>query len=130
MVIKLFLAFAVIPLVELYLLIKIGHHLGAFNTILIVILTGFVGATLARMQGMKTMLRIRDSLNRGEVPTEALVDAFLIFAAGVVLLTPGFVTDLAGVAMLIPATRVRFKGWIRKRFHQWIEKNRANIVIM
>jgi len=130
MFLKLFLVFAIVPLAELYLLIKIGHVLGAFHTILIVIFTGLVGASLARIQGIKTMLRVRDSLNRGEIPTEALLDALLIFSAGIVLLTPGFITDLAGVCMLVPTTRSWFKRWMQIRFRQWIEKNRANIVIM
>lgn len=130
MFLKLFLVFAVVPLLELYLLIKIGHFLGAFHTILIVVLTGLVGASLARIQGIRTMIRVRDSLNRGEIPAEALLDALLIFAAGIVLLTPGFITDLAGVCMLVPATRSWFKRWLGIRFREWVEKNRGDIVIM
>jgi len=129
MLLKLFLAFTLIPFLELYLLIKIGYYLGAFNTILVVILTGFLGAYLAKLQGIKTMMRVRQSLNRGELPAEEMVDALLIFVAGVVLLTPGFVTDLAGVAILIPNTRFRFKRWLRKKFDKWISENKANIVI-
>ena len=129
MLLKLFLAFTLIPFLELYLLIKIGYYLGAFNTILVVILTGFLGAYLAKLQGIKTMMRVRQSLNRGKLPAEEMVDALLIFVAGVVLLTPGFVTDLAGVAILIPNTRFRFKRWLRKKFDKWISENKANIVI-
>jgi len=129
MLLKLFLAFTLIPFLELYLLIKIGYYLGAFNTILVVILTGFLGAYLAKLQGIKTMMRVRQSLNRGELPAEEMVDALLIFVAGVVLLTPGFVTDLAGVAILIPNTRFRFKRWLRKKFDKWISENKANIVV-
>jgi UPF0716 protein FxsA len=130
MFLKLFLIFTLIPLSELYLLIKIGHYVGALNTILIVILTGVIGASLARIQGIKTMMRVRDSLDRGEVPAEGLLDALLIFGAGVVLLTPGFITDLAGIGLLIPQTRSWFKAWLRVRLREWIEKNRANIVVM
>ena len=129
MLLKLFLAFTLIPFLELYLLIKIGHYLGAFNTILVVILTGFLGAYLAKLQGIKTMMRVRQSLNRGELPAEEMVDALLIFVAGVVLLTPGFVTDLAGVGILVPNTRSWFKRWLRKKFDKWISKNKANMVI-
>jgi UPF0716 protein FxsA len=130
MFIKLFLAFALVPLFELYLLIEIGHRIGALNTILVVIVTGLLGASLARIQGIKTMIRVRDSLNQGKPPAEELLDAFLIFVAGIVLLTPGFITDVAGVALLVPSTRAWFKDWLRKRLRQWIEQNRANIVIM
>ncbi len=129
MLLKLFLAFTLIPFLELYLLIKIGYYLGAFNTILVVILTGFLGAYLAKLQGIKTMMRVRQSLNRGELPAEEMVDALLIFVAGVVLLTPGFVTDLAGVGILVPNTRSWFKRWLRKKFDKWISENKANMVI-
>jgi UPF0716 protein FxsA len=67
---KLFLAFTLVPFIEIYLLIKIGGQVGAFNTILIVILTGLLGASLARLEGIKTMTKVRDSLNRGDLPAE------------------------------------------------------------
>ena len=130
MLLKLFLAFTLIPFVELYLLIKIGNYLGAFNTILVVIATGIVGAYLAKLQGIKTMMRVRDNLNRGELPAEQMLDALLIFVAGIVLITPGFVTDLAGILILVPKTRYWFKRWLRKKFDQWISENRANVIIL
>lgn len=126
---KLFLAFTLIPFIEIYLLIKIGYYVGAFNTILIVILTGLLGASLAKLEGIRTMIKVRESLNRGELPAEEILDAMLIFVAGIVLLTPGFVTDLAGVGILVPRTRYWFKRWLRKKFDEWISKNKANIVI-
>ena len=129
MLLKLFLAFTLIPFCELYLLIKIGYYLGAFNTILVVIVTGLLGAYLAKLQGIKTMMRVRESLNRGELPAEEMLDALLIFVAGIVLITPGFITDLAGLGILVPNTRSWFKRWLRRKFDQWISKNRANIVI-
>jgi UPF0716 protein FxsA len=129
MLLKLFLAFTLIPFCEIYLLIKIGNYLGAFNTILIVIVTGFLGAYLAKLQGIKTMMRVRESLNRGELPAEEMLDALLIFVAGIVLLTPGFITDVAGIGILVPNTRSWFKRWLRKKFDQWISENKANMVI-
>jgi UPF0716 protein FxsA len=129
MLLKLFLAFTLIPFFELYLLIKIGYYLGAFNTILVVIVTGILGAYLAKLQGIRTMMKARESLNRGELPAEEMLDALLIFIAGIVLLTPGFITDLAGIGMLVPSTRFWFKRWLRKKFDQWISENRANIII-
>ena len=129
MFVKLFLVFMLVPLFELYLLIKVGSHLGALNTLIVVILTGIVGASLARIQGMRTMIRVRNSLNRGELPTEELLDALLIFMAGLLLLTPGFITDFVGMALLVPSIRSWFKGWLRTRFRRWIEQNRADIII-
>jgi len=129
MFVKLFLVFVLVPLFELYLLIKVGYHLGALNTLIVVILTGIVGASLARVQGMRTMIRVRNSLNRGELPAEELLDALLIFMAGLLLLTPGFITDFAGMGLLVPSIRSWFKGWLRTRFRRWIEQNRADIII-
>ena len=122
MFLKLFLAFTLIPFVEIYLLIKIGEQIGAFNTILIVILTGLLGASLARLEGIKTMTKVRESLNRGDLPAEEMLDAMLIFVAGVVLLTPGFITDLTGLALLVPKLRYWFKRWLRRKFDEWLEK--------
>ncbi len=129
MLLKLFLAFTIIPVFEIYLLIKIGHYLGAFNTIVVVIVTGFLGAYLARLQGIKTMMRVRDSLNRGELPAEHMLDALLIFMAGIVLLTPGFITDIVGIGILVPRTRSWFKRWLRRKFDQWISENRPDVII-
>jgi UPF0716 protein FxsA len=129
MLLKLFLAFTLVPFFELYLLIKIGYYLGAFNTIIVVIVTGILGAYLAKLQGIRTMMRVRESMNRGELPAEEMLDALLIFVAGIVLLTPGFITDLAGFAILIPNTRILFKQWLRKKFDQWISESKTNITI-
>jgi UPF0716 protein FxsA len=122
MFLKLFLAFTLVPFIEIYLLIKIGAQVGAFNTILIVILTGLLGASLARLEGIKTMTKVRESMNRGELPAEEMLDAMLIFVAGVVLLTPGFITDLTGLALLVPQARFWFKRWLRKKFDEWLDK--------
>jgi UPF0716 protein FxsA len=126
---KLFLVLVLVPLFELYLLIKVGYHLGALNTLIVVILTGIVGASLAKVQGMRTMIRVRNSLNRGELPAEELLDALLIFMAGLLLLTPGFITDFVGIGLLVPSIRSWFKGWLRTRFRRWIEQNKADIII-
>jgi len=125
MFLKLFLAFTLVPFVEIYLLIKIGAQVGAFNTILIVILTGLLGASLARLEGIKTMTKVRDSLNRGDLPAEEMLDAMLIFVAGVVLLTPGLITDLAGLTLLVPKARYWFKRWLRKKFDEWLDKTKG-----
>jgi len=118
---KLFLAFTLVPVAEIYLIIKLGGFLGAFNTVAIIILTGFAGAALARMQGMQTMLRVRQSLQQGIVPAEEMIDALLIFIAGIVLLTPGFITDSAGLLLLFPPARFHIKRFLRRKFDQWIK---------
>lgn len=119
--IKLFLAFTLIPVTEIYLLITIGGYIGAMNTVLLVIMTGFAGAYLARLQGMQTMFRVRESLQRGMMPSGELLDALLIFIAGVVLLTPGFITDIAGILLLLPPVRTHLKQMAMKKLSQWIK---------
>ena len=121
MFLKLFLAFTLIPVAEIYLLITIGGYIGAMNTVLLVIITGFSGAYLARLQGMQTMFRVRESLQAGVMPSGDLVDAVLIFMAGVVLLTPGFITDIAGILILFPPTRNYLKKLAMKKLNQWIK---------
>lgn len=127
MLLKLFLAFTLIPVAEIYLLITIGGHIGALNTVALVIITGFAGAYLARLQGMQTMLRVRASLQQGVMPAEEMLDAMLIFAAGIVLLTPGFITDVFGLLLLIPETRLQFKRYLRKRFDLWMQSPNVRI---
>jgi UPF0716 protein FxsA len=112
---KLFLAFTIIPVSEIYVLIAIGGQIGILPSIGLVILTGIVGASLARSQGLQTLGRIRDSFQQGVVPGEELLNALLIAIAGIVLLTPGFLTDAAGLFLLIPATRTLCREWLKRR---------------
>ena len=112
---KLFLAFTIIPVSEIYILIAIGGQIGILPSISLVILTGIVGASLARSQGLKTLGRIRNSFQQGVVPGEELLNALLIAIAGIVLLTPGFLTDAAGLFLLIPATRTLCREWLKRR---------------
>ena len=119
MLFKLFLAFTLIPAAEIYLLIEIGSVIGAINTLLVILITGFVGAYLARLEGMHTLLKIQSNLQQGVMPAEEMIDAVIILVAGIVLLTPGFLTDAAGLLLLIPKVRFYFKRWLRKKFDRW-----------
>tara|TARA_B100000945_G_C20023886_1_gene431288 strand:- start:53 stop:451 length:399 start_codon:yes stop_codon:yes gene_type:complete len=113
MFIKLFLAFTIIPVVEIYLLIKIGSSFGVFASIGLVIFTGFLGAYLARIQGLKTLFKIQESIREGRMPSGELIDALIIAIAGIVLLTPGFLTDTFGFALLFPIIRNSIKSWLQ-----------------
>jgi UPF0716 protein FxsA len=124
---KLFLLFALVPVAEIYVLVTVGGMLGVLPTIALVILTALAGAHLARMQGLSVMLRIRENLDQGFMPAEELLDGLLIFLAGMVLLTPGFLTDIAGLLILFPATRNMFKMWLRKKFDQWRQNPNVHI---
>lgn len=123
----LFLAFTLIPVIEIYLLIRVGEHIGAIRTVLLVIATGFAGAYLARLQGMHTMFRVRASLQQGIMPADELLDALLIFVAGIVLLTPGFMTDAAGLLLLIPETRNIFKRYLKRKFDQMVQNGNIHM---
>ena len=127
MLLKLFLCFTLIPVVELYLLIKVGTVIGGFNTILLVIFTGFAGAWLARMEGMYTMMQVRRNLDQGIMPKEELLDALIIFCAGAVLITPGLLTDIAGLLLLWPVTRRRFKLYLRRKIDDMIQDQHIDI---
>ena len=115
MLLKLFLAFTIIPVVEIYLLIQIGTIFGVLTSIALVIVTGFLGAYLARIQGLQTLFRIQKSLREGQMPSGELLDAVLIGIAGLVLLTPGFLTDAFGFFLLIPNTRNAIKQWVHRQ---------------
>ena len=130
MLLKLFLAFTIIPIIEIYLLIEIGSMFGALTAVALVILTGFLGAFLARMQGLQTLYRIQESLREGRMPSGELLDALLIGIAGLVLLTPGFLTDSAGFLLLIPATRIAIKNWLRRQIELRYMSNRPEDIII
>lgn len=124
---KLFLLFALVPVVEIYVLVSVGGVIGVWPTIFLVILTALGGAWLARLQGLAVLLRIRENLAQGFMPAEELLDGVLIFLAGMALLAPGLLTDLAGLLILFPATRNLFKIWLRRKFDQWRQDPKIQI---
>ena len=113
---RLVLLFTIVPLAEVYILIKIGSHIGGFNTILLVVLTAGLGAWLARLQGLRTLRQIQSSLSQGQIPAEELIDGVLILAGGILLVTPGVLTDLFALGLLFSYPRTYFKRWLRRRF--------------
>jgi UPF0716 protein FxsA len=113
MLVRLMLLFVLMPLTELAILVYLGTIIGALYTILIVVATGILGAILARNQGLATISRIRISIERGIMPANELFDGVLILAGGLLLLTPGVITDIVGFVVLIPQTRSIIKRWFR-----------------
>lgn len=105
MALKLFLAFTVVPCVELVLLIRLGAGIGTLETVVLVVATGIAGALAVRAAGAGCLQRIRDSLARGAPPAGELCHGLLILLAGALLITPGLLTDAAGFALLVPAVR-------------------------
>ncbi len=116
MFLQLLLLFIFVPILEISLLIRMGSVIGFWPTLGIVFLTAIVGAALARSQGFLILFKIREELNRGQLPTDSIVEGVVIFAAGLVLLTPGFLTDSIGFLLLIPNTRKPIVAYLKKYF--------------
>lgn len=105
MLLRLFLLFTLVPLLELFLLLRIGALIGAGPTVLLVIGTGMAGAWLARSEGLRSWRAVRAELDEGRLPAAELLHSLLILVAGVVLVTPGVLTDLAGLLLLLRPVR-------------------------
>ena len=126
---KLFLIFALIPAIELALLIKVGSLIGALNTIIIVILTAIIGAYLVRLEGLGVMYRIQKNMQEGIFPAEELINGAMILVAGAMLLTPGFFTDIIGFLMVFPVSREFIKKIARRYIKKKINSNEIEIDI-
>jgi UPF0716 protein FxsA len=113
---KLLFLFILVPFIEISLLIKLGSFIGFWPTLLIQLLTGILGASLARLQGLLVWKKIQLEFQSGRLPAEDMLNAVLILAAGIVLMTPGLLTDLLGFSLLLPTTRNIFKRWLRREF--------------
>lgn len=124
---RLFLLFTVVPLVELYLLIAIGRVLGPVPTIGLVLLTGALGAWFARLEGARVIRRWQEALARQELPKDGVIDGFLIFIGGVMLITPGILTDIAGLSMVMPPTRRVIAAAVRRWFERQIATGRVQV---
>jgi len=118
----LLLAFIIIPTGELALLIYSGQLLGFFPTMVIILITGIGGAYLAKRQGMKAWHDLRNRMNTMETPGNALIDSVCIFIGGLLLVMPGFVTDIAGFLLLFSWPR----NLIRPFILRWIYKKMKN----
>lgn len=130
MFLRLLALFILIPIIELAILIKVGSMIGFWPTMSVVVITGIVGAALARYQGFMILEKIRSEVNFGRVPAEKLLDGLLVLIGGIVLLTPGFLTDLFGFLLLIPFTRVGIKSLLRKKLEQKIAKSKTQTTII
>ena len=102
---KLFFLFALIPVIELAILIKVGSFIGVGYTILLVIGTAMVGAYLVKLEGLNIMLRFQKNMSEGIFPTEEIFDGAMVLVSGALLLTPGLVTDITGFLAGIPAIK-------------------------
>jgi len=107
--------FLVIPIVELYVIIKVAGGIGVLETIGLLIVVSVVGAWLVRREGLGVLRKMQGEVAQARVPTKQLVDGALILFAGALMLTPGFVTDATGVFLLIPPTRALVRNVLMRR---------------
>ena len=109
------LLFIIIPLVELYFILVVGGAIGAFWTVLLVVVTAIVGVNLLRTQGMSTLTRAQRNMAQGQIPAMEMMEGIALAVAGVLLITPGFITDAIGFLCLIPASRQAIIRYILAR---------------
>lgn len=129
MFIKLFILFISVPIIEIFVLLDAAERIGLWPTLLMVIATGVAGAYLTKSQGMDLLKRIQVSTSRGELPAEELIDGLFIMVGGVLLLTPGLLTDLFGFICLTPFSRSPLKRYLIAWFKKKIERGEISFRI-
>ena len=113
--IGLILIFIAVPIAELYVIIKVGEAIGALPTVLLLVADSVLGSMLMRSQGRRAWRRFRQALERAAMPHREVIDGVLVIFGGAFLITPGFLTDIVGVLLLFPPTRVPFRRWLTRR---------------
>lgn len=107
--------FIIIPIAEIWLIIQVGHSIGALNTVGLLILDSLLGTWLFKTEGTKAWTRLNEALAAGRMPTKELVDGALIVLGGALLVTPGFFTDVLGLLCVLPFTRPGVRALIMRR---------------
>ena len=110
-----------VPIAELIVMFKVADAFGWLETLSVLILISVAGAWLVRRQGIKTIMRIQGELSEGKVPTKSVVDGLLVLVAGVLMFTPGFVTDAVGILLLFPPTRIALRGLLIRRYRSRLD---------
>lgn len=115
---RLLLAFTLVPIIELWLLLRIGAWLGAVPTLALVVLTGMAGASLARREGIHAWAAVQAEVAAGRLPGRKLLEAVLVLVAGIVLVTPGVITDAIGLLLLVRPVREALTRRLEERYRQ------------
>ncbi|MBD7943567.1 MULTISPECIES: FxsA family protein [Psychrobacillus] len=120
--------FVVVPAIELYILLLAGKSIGAFNTLLLIIATGVIGGFVAKRQGMKAFREVSDSVKNYQAPGESAINGISIFLGAILVVLPGFISDILGFLLLFSPTRKLFKPL----FYRWIRKKmkKNQIIVM
>ncbi|MGY4112757.1 FxsA family protein [Aeribacillus composti] len=120
--------FIVAPACEIGVLLLSGKTIGVLPTVLLIILTGFVGAYLAKKQGIQAVRNLQKEIQYGRIPSNAILDAIAILVGGIMLLTPGFISDIVGLFLLFPITRNWVKPFLIQFIKKWIDKHTIHII--
>ncbi|PSL44074.1 UPF0716 protein FxsA [Salsuginibacillus halophilus] len=123
----LLLLLLVVPTVEMIILVAFGQWIGFWPTVAMVVLTGVLGAWLTKREGMQTIRTAQLQMQQGEVPQGLIMDGLCILVGGVVLLTPGFITDVIGFILLLPPTRGYIKAALQRVFQKMIQSGQIII---
>jgi len=115
MLLPLVLLFIVVPIAELAVLIQVGQAIGVWWTIAILVVDSILGSILMRMQGRVTWRRFNEAVQGGRIPAREVIDGALVILGGALLLTPGFITDILGLALLLPPTRALVRVVLARR---------------
>lgn len=110
------LLFLVVPIVELAVIMQVGSAIGVWNTLGLLVLMSVLGGWLMKREGLGVFRRVQRTIDQGGVPTTDLVDGFLILFGGALMLTPGFLTDVLGMSLLLPPVRAVVRRALRRRF--------------
>ena len=110
-----------VPFAEIYVLLQVGHVIGVFNTLALLVIVSVVGAWLAKREGLGVVRRMQRSIEAGRVPGAEVVDGFLILLAAALMLTPGFLTDIVAIFLLLPPVRAVVRRELRRRFARRIQ---------
>jgi UPF0716 protein FxsA len=126
---RLLLLFVVLPAVELALLIEVGGRIGTLNTLALIVVTGVLGASLARRQGLDVLRQMQGEIAEGRLPAGSLIDGVIILLAAALLVTPGILTDAVGLLCLVPGFRSLVKGVLWRRLERAVRENRVQLQV-
>lgn len=119
--------FIIVPLLELALLIEVGKYLGVWNTIALVLITAVAGAMMMQLEGLRIWNNLQQDLLNLRMPTDNIINGVLILIGGIALLTPGIITDIIGITLLLPFTRIFYRMWLKKKFEHRV-RTKANVI--
>lgn len=118
---KLLLLFILVPVAEVIIYIQLGQFIGLWPTLALIFGTGIAGAFMARTQGFRIIQRVRMELAAGRIPGNEVIEGLLVLAGGLLLLAPGLISDIAGLFVLLPPTRLVIREFLKKKLRKWID---------